>query len=512
MPFTMAAIMAAKNRLHSFISIPTLRFSDFVKCLPSMRYASKSLKKKPGFYYRRTSRRLCSSVFDLPLNEPSTPISPETEDFVIEESFNAFAEGFDSAIESPEFELDPGACRVHTSDSLHTVNEGTPVLRYRPGEVEPFPHIIETSPHTPPRNSPKVSNPTSVLSFTDDREHLRDLEKLHYLRSRAEPQRSNPIYTRWRDLSAELTDLAGRDPGHLLSQVEEVKANRVNLQWRDNSEDSINETMILPRIRPSKKANRDEFEEVGSIATYAEEVPEEAPIEIRLPNHMCKFIIPQTYLVPLRVFANPPGSQSSSLQLVKTKTKPPVRNHSTMGRFYDMALEEMYGQLIKGIIRTQNLNALCRAFFCNIAPYGSQCLKGFSQALSMGLKASEAVKESQKAFMNLEAAGVKCCVFARNLGESIPELQCYWDYQVENEALPNCKTQVHLNSQGYIRIQLDYVDYDLTEADEQRASNREKLDTASSVSSSTRTRFIHAENLCVAADNMLIVARDVLST
>lgn len=77
-----------------------------------------------------------------------------------------------------------------------------------------------------------------------------------------------------------------------------------------------------------------------------------------------------------------------------------------MGRFHDMDIKEMYGQLIKGIIQTQNLNALCRAFFCNMVFYGSQCLKGFSQALSVGLKASEAVEESQTAFINLKPMGV----------------------------------------------------------------------------------------------------------
>lgn len=139
-----------------------------------MRYASKSLRKKLGFYYRRTSRRLCSSVFDLSLNEPSTPISPENSEFAVEEIFSAFAESFAFAIESPEFEMDFGACRAHTSDSLHTVNEGTPVLRYRPGEMEPFPEVSECL-HTPPPTS--LKDPASILSITDEREHLRDLKK-----------------------------------------------------------------------------------------------------------------------------------------------------------------------------------------------------------------------------------------------------------------------------------------------------------------------------------------------
>lgn len=101
---------------------------------------------------------------------------------------------------------------------------------------------------------------------------------------------------RWRDLSAEIKDLAEGDPGYLLSQVEEVKAAYVNSQWRDNSEDSINKTTILPRKKPSKKTNRekDDFEKVSTIA---EEVPKGAPIEIRLPDHICKFRIPQSFSV-----------------------------------------------------------------------------------------------------------------------------------------------------------------------------------------------------------------------
>lgn len=474
-----------------------------------MRYASKSLRKKPGFYFRRTSHRLCSSLFDIPLSEPSTALSPESGEFVVEEIFSAFAESSPFAIESPDSEEDLGPCRVSTADTLPTVNEGVPVLRFRPDELEQFPEISEEYPINSRKTSVTVSNPASILSFTYDRVHLGDLEKLYYLRNMWKSQRIKTTRMKWK--KARLKGNSEIQPFH----GEEIRAAYVDSVWSDDSENSIYETMVLPRIRPSKQVTGgvDDLEKITSLsAENTEEVSKEAPIEIRLPDHIYKFRIHQSFHPPpisLQEFAL---SRSTSLQLVKTETKLLEWDHSTAELFHNTVLKELYGQLIKRIINSHNRINLSQRFLCNMCLSGSLSFRGLLQAVSLGLKASEAVEEMQNAFVNLETVGLKYCEFARSLGECITELQCQWDFLVENDTVPDCKTQIHLNSQGYIQVQLAYVDEKDTKEEKEKASNEEMSDTSPSVSSSTSTIFPHAEDLCTAADNMLFAARGMLNT
>ncbi|PVH16639.1 uncharacterized protein CXQ87_004934 [Candidozyma duobushaemuli] len=484
-----------------------------------MRYASKTLKHKKGFYHRKYRPRSCSSVFDLPLNQPSSPLSPGSDESVIDEIFSAFAASSPYVIESLE-SVEPDRSRVSTADTLPTVPEGTPVLVHKPTELEPFPR-------EPIKSTPvKVSRiPTKPRITTLDRWHLRELERIYYSNNVWKYHRIKAVRFGWRAMRARVKALLGyRAEVEVKLPVRSVKSPNVEcLLWDGSSEESISCSEVLPRIRGRRSKQKIEFEkkvvqsetvpnsqrkgsgncDEHSLRSAPEKVkPKSSPRDDDSNNHPGEKRKPPV-----------PGSRDSSWQLVKKpiNLKPQKWDKSTTERFNNMILQEHYGNLIKSFMSCQKRVTLSKDFLLELNFSGSQGFSGFQNAVSMALKARSAVDELEGGFRKMIPLGIKSAEFSKCLGIKLPELDHHWAWS-RNEGSSNIETKMHLDTQGHLSVNLLLDDKNEKKGVSESTSNPgpDSIPRSRGSDNPSHSRFAGAESLCTTADDLIRAARDIL--
>lgn len=490
-----------------------------------MRYASKTLKHKKGFYHQKYRPRLCSSVFDLPSNQPSSPLSPGSDESVIDEIFSAFAASSPFVIESPD-SVEPDRSRVSTADTLPTIPEGTPVLVHKPTELEPFPREpIKLTPAMVPRIATKWRIVTMPRITTLDRRNLRELERVYYLNSVWKYHRVKAVRFGWRAMRARVKALLGyRAEVEVKLPVRSVKSPNIEgLLEDESSEESISCSGVLPRIRGRRLKHKMEFEKKAtenavvpniqikrssnSVKNSSRVEPAEVKPRISSKADKIRSHSEDTQKPPV------PGSRDSSWQLVKKpiKSKPEKWDKSTTRRFNNMILQEHYGNFIKSFMSCQKRVTLSKDFLLELNLAGFQGFCGFQNAVSMALKARSAVEEMECGFKRMVPLGIKSAEFTKSLGIKIPELDHHWAW-LRNNGCSSLGTKVDLDTQGHLLVTLllDEKTEKKGVSESNSTPGTESVPKSRGLDDPSQPRFAGTESLCTTADNLIRAAQNLL--
>lgn len=473
------------------------------------RYASKTLKRKRGFYFKKSYHRQCSSLLDVShsgCNQLPTPKSPESEDSTDFLLFNDFAAYTSFVVESPNYDVLPDdECRLlHTSSTISTVNEGTPVLLNKERELEPFPVLME---------KPLVTFQPKLRITTADRWHLRELERLYYSKNVWKYHRLRSVGFDWKRLRARIRDYvkSTRQTQEVVFPTKRIKAVHVDCFWllENSSEDeSITGTpIIMPKVRTKskKQESRNSGKELNvSLERYdILDLIQDMPSLSTKPllNVKANVLLPLTYQTLASWNLVRPNSNTwSESSYILDKSFPDAVS--------GLVLEDRYGKLIRDILEGKSKEVKLESEDKLIS---KKAYLDLGNAIELGRKASKVVKDMQDSFQKQIPFGISSAIYDQHLGVEVSSLKHYWSWILPgSESSANLKTNVRLGTLGHIQVHNSMEGQAGTKTEEDPQKSRQSSLSTLNEAFPHPKRLTWADKLCSVADELLQTAQEIL--